>query len=76
MNFDPEAHTLVFSSLDEVERFHTELSTLIRTVMVASTRNVVDEHEAKDISREVIRENHTLFRALNALRESLPRNAG
>jgi len=75
MTFDPETRTLGFASQAEVERFHQELSVLIRTVMVASTKHLVDEHEAKDVSREVIKENHTLFSTLNALRESLPRTA-
>jgi hypothetical protein len=75
MTFDPEARTIRFASQAELDRFHHELSVLIRTVMVASTKHLLDEHEAKSVSREVIKENHTLFSALNALRESLPRTA-
>ncbi len=76
MNFDPANRTLAFASQAEVESFHAELSMLIRSIMVASTKHIEDEHVAKDVSREVMKENHTLFRALNALRESLPRSAG
>ena len=76
MTFDPETRALKFGSEEELEQFHVELSSLLRTIMVASTKHIEDEHLAKDVSREVYRENHTLVRALNALRQSLARTAG
>lgn len=75
MKYEGEERTLVFSSLEEVERFHTELSTLIRGAMVGATRSIEDAALAKDASREVLQQFHTLMSTLNVLRTSLTRKA-
>lgn len=76
MNYDGPAHTLAFASPEEAERFHAELSCLIRSIMVAATKRIEDPAAAKELSREIMQENATLFRALNALRAELTRTAG
>lgn len=70
MNYDGEGKVLRFSSKEEVEQFHAELSALIRGAMVGATRHIEDPEAAKAASREVMKEFHTLMRALNVLRGS------
>ncbi|MBI2391687.1 MAG: hypothetical protein HYV09_19010 [Deltaproteobacteria bacterium] len=74
MRYDGEERALRFASEEEAERFHRELTTLIRSVMVATTKRIEDAEQAKELSREVMQENATLFRALNALRTALTRH--
>lgn len=74
MKYDADDRALRFGSEEEAERFHGELTALIRSVMVATTRRIEDAEQAKDLSREVMQENATLFRALNALRTALTRH--
>ncbi|MFO0565102.1 MAG: hypothetical protein U0263_05540 [Polyangiaceae bacterium] len=70
MKYDGTARSLAFSSQEEAEAFHTELSALIRGAMVGATRHIEDAQVATEASREVMKEFHTLFRALNVLRGS------
>lgn len=75
MKCDGAEWTLAFSSQEELEQFHTELSALIRGAMVGATRQIEDAELAKQASKEVLQEFRTLMRALNAMRETLPRKA-
>jgi hypothetical protein len=73
MKYTADAATLEFASLEEVNEFHLQLSALVRTAMVQATRHVEDPDQAKDLSREVMKEYRAVIRALNVLRASLPR---
>jgi len=75
MQYDPESKTLTFSSEQEVEQFHSQLSLLLRHAMVEASRGVEDAQQAKAISREVFKECAIVTRALNVLRGSLTRRA-
>lgn len=70
MKYDGPARSLSFSSQEEAEAFHGELSVLVRGAMVAATRHIEDADAATEASREVMKELHTLMRALNVLRGS------
>ena len=73
MRFDAEDNSLGFSSRAEAEEFHLQLSALLRTAMVQATRHIEDPAEAKDASREVMKEMRAVVRAINVLRSTLPR---
>ncbi len=75
MKYDPEKVTLEFASREEVEEFHLQVSALVRLAMVQATRTVEDPEQAKDLSRDVMKEFRAVMRALNALRSGLPRKA-
>jgi len=75
MRYDPETLSLGFSSQEEVEEFHSELVVLIRSAMVTATRRISDSQEAKDVSREVMKDNRAVMRALNLVRHTLTRKA-
>lgn len=75
MKFHAESTTLSFQSAKELESFHLELSALVRAEMVDRTRRIPDPAQAKQHSREVLKKYRTLLRALNALRQGLPRKA-
>jgi len=70
VRYDGDGRQLSFSSKEEVEAFHAELSALIRGAMVGATRHIEDPAAATEASREVMKEFHTLMRALNILRGS------
>lgn len=75
MRYDPDTLSLGFSSQEEVEEFHSELVVLIRSAMVTATRRISDSQEAKDVSREVMKDNRAVMRALNLVRHTLTRKA-
>lgn len=71
MSWDPATRALTFSSDEEVEAFHAQLSVLVRQAMMNATRHEPDAQRAKDLSREVMKELAAVMRALNALRAEL-----
>ena len=73
MRYDPETLSLGFSSQEEVEEFHSELVVLLRSAMVTATRRIPDSGKAKLVSREVMKDNRAVMRALNLVRHALPR---
>jgi len=70
VKYDAEGRRFEFSSEQEVEEFHAELSALIRGAMVGATRHIEDAEAATEASREVMKEFSTLMRAMNLLRRS------
>lgn len=70
MKFEPNGRVLEFASEEEVLRFHTELTALLRDV-VANASHHGDRDEGKAASKEVFKEFATILRALNALRRHL-----
>lgn len=75
MKYDPHAHTLTFASAEEVERFHLQLTALLRETMVAATRRLADSQEARRTSRKIMRHYVLLMRTINTLRRELPRKS-
>jgi predicted NAD-dependent protein-ADP-ribosyltransferase YbiA (DUF1768 family) len=75
MKFDPETLTLQFASQEEAVEFHVQVTALVRAAMVETTRAVEDPEQAKNLSRDVMKELRSVMRALNALRSGLPRKA-
>jgi len=76
MRFDPDSRALRFASTEELERFHHELSALVRQATFAAHSSEEDAEAARALSREVFREFSVVMRTLNALRKHLPRQAG
>lgn len=75
MTWDADTNTLSFASKDEAEKFHAELSLLLRGAMIQATKLVEDPQKAKELSRLVMQDNAAVMRALNALRTGLDRKA-
>jgi hypothetical protein len=75
MKYQPGSNSLCFGSRRELEEFHLELSSLIRSAMTEATRRIADPEQAKQHSRRVLKEYATLLRTLNTLRTSLPRRS-
>lgn len=73
MKYIPESAILAFQSAEELQDFHLELSALVRAQMIGATCRIQDAAQAKRRAREVLRQYRTLLRALNALRQGLPR---
>jgi len=76
MKFDPDSRSLRFASTEELERFHGELSALMREATVAASSTEKDAEAARARSQEVLRTFGVVMRALNALRQHLPRQPG
>ena len=75
MKFDEETRTLKFASLEEANDFHLELTHLVRCAMVDVNSRVTDPEQAKELSRDVMKQYRTVMRALNGMRRILPRKA-
>ncbi len=75
MKFDTETRTLSFSSLEEVDAFHQQLTDLVRATVVDVVKDVADPMEAKRRSAQVMERCSTVMRALNQIRRALPRRA-
>jgi hypothetical protein len=73
MKYDSTAHTLAFTSEEELRQFHLQLSALIRSAMVQATGTIEDPEQAKGVSRDVLHDFAIVVRALNTLRRGLPR---
>ncbi len=69
MNFDAETKTLRFASAEELEAFHTELTSLLREVTVSVSASTPDAAQARERAREVLREFRVIARILNAIRK-------
>lgn len=76
MKFDPDSRSLRFGSPEELDRFHRELSILVREATVSAHAGEKDAQAARALSQEVLRKYGAVMRALNALRAHLPRNPG
>lgn len=75
MKYDPETLSLGFASQEELDEFHSELVLLLRSAMITATRRIPDSQQAKEVSREVIKDNRAVMRVLNLVRRTLPRKA-
>ncbi|MBI5513350.1 MAG: hypothetical protein HY909_06245 [Deltaproteobacteria bacterium] len=75
MKYTDQDRALRFASEDELQRFHADLTELVREATVSATRGVPVE-EATVRARDVLRRYATVVRALNALRRSLPHSPG
>ncbi|MFO0644900.1 MAG: hypothetical protein U0326_01600 [Polyangiales bacterium] len=74
MKLDADTRSLQFSSEEELQRFHDDLTELIRVATVSVTKNVEVE-VATERARELMRRHATVLRCLNQLRRVLPRHA-
>lgn len=68
MRFDPDALTLRFGSRDEIDRFHRDLTALLRAAIAAGAAQAEDPAEGAAHAQETMRAYATVTRALNALR--------
>lgn len=69
MRFDPDALTLRFASRDELDRFHHDLTDLLRRALADGATK--DPHESVANAKGEMRRYATVTRALNALRGQL-----
>lgn len=70
MKYDPDAHALQFTNEDEVNRFHAELTSLLRVAVTSVSRHGEAE-QGKAAAQGVFKEFAAVMRALNALRKHL-----
>lgn len=70
MKYDPAAHALQFATDEEVERFHAEVTALLRDAVTHASRHG-DADAGKAAAREVFKQFATVLRSLNALRAHL-----
>jgi hypothetical protein len=70
LKYDPETRALQFSNDEEVVRFHSELTALMRTAVTAVSRHGEDQ-EGKAAAQGVFKELPSIMRALNAFRKHL-----
>ncbi len=75
MKLDPETNTLSFASREELVELHDQLSGLVRLAMLQASKHEPDPHKAKELTKKVMQELHTVMRFLNVVREHLPRKA-
>ncbi len=68
MNFDAETTSLRFTSLEEADALHTELTELLRRAMASAHEGVSDPEQAKELSHGVMKCFRTTMQALNAMR--------
>jgi hypothetical protein len=73
VKYEPDARTLQFASAEELDAFHHELTTLLREVTVSVSSTTKDANEARERTREVLREFKVVTRILNALRKRADR---
>lgn len=74
MKLDEDALSLRFNSPEELQRFHDDLTELVRTATVGVTRGV-EVDVATERARELMRRHATVLRCLNQLRRVLTRHA-
>ncbi len=74
MKYDPTERSLQFATDDEVERFHKELTLLLREVVTEASRHG-DRDQGKAAAKSVFKDVPTVLRALNAFRAHLERVA-
>ncbi len=74
MKLDADSRSLQFASEDELQRFHDDLTELLRAATVSVTKGVEVE-VATERARELMRRHATVLRCLNQLRRALPRHA-
>ena len=72
MRYEPEQACLHFGSPEEAERFHAELTELVRFMVTETGRDAPDAEQAKERSREVFQRFASVLRMLNALRKHVP----
>ncbi len=73
MKYEPESRTILFTSQDELDAFHHELTGLLREVTLSVSATTKDPNEARDRAREVLREFKIVTRILNAIRKRADR---
>ncbi len=73
MKYEPESRTIFFTSPDELDAFHHELTGLLREVTLSVSATTKDPNEARDRAREVLREFKIVTRILNAIRKRADR---
>lgn len=73
MKFDEATCALTFRDMDEATAFHLELTGLIRQAMFTAGQQS-GPGDIKGPSREVMKEFARVMRALNAMRQVLPRH--
>lgn len=71
MRYDGDALTLRFASRDELDRFHRDLSDLLRRAIREGAAATQTAEEGAAHARDEMRRYATVARALNALRGSL-----
>jgi hypothetical protein len=75
VKYEPTTRTLEFGSQDEVERFHTELTALLREAVTSASRHG-DASAGKQAAQAVFKDFAAVMRALNALRRHLEPDPG
>lgn len=75
MKYDHTTRTLQFTSDQEVDRFHAEVTTLLRDAVTEASRHG-DAHAGKLAAQAVFKDFASVMRALNVLRRHLEREAG
>jgi hypothetical protein len=74
VKLDPDTNTLTFENREELQALHDQLSVLVRMAMVQTTRHEEDADKAKELSKGVMQDLHTVMRFLNVARQHLPRH--
>ncbi|MDO9019868.1 MAG: hypothetical protein Q8S73_26240 [Deltaproteobacteria bacterium] len=75
MKYDASTRTLQFTSDQEVDRFHAEVTALLRDAVSAASHHG-DARAGKLAAQAVFRDFASVLRALNVLRRHLDRSAG
>lgn len=70
MRYDPDARSLSFTHAEEAERFHAEVTALLREAVTAASRHG-DAEAGKAAAREVFKQYASVLRCLNAMRDHL-----
>jgi hypothetical protein len=73
LKYDPASHTLEFASDEEADRFHTELTALLRVAVTDVSRHGEAE-EGKAAAQAVFKEFASVMRVLNQMRRHLVRH--
>lgn len=73
MKYEPDTKTLQFTSDEELDAFHHELTTLLREVTLSVTSATADAQQARDGAREVLRTFKVVTRIINAIRKRTDR---
>jgi hypothetical protein len=74
VKYDPQTRTLTFASDDEVERFHAEITALLREAVVSVSKHGEAE-QGKAAAQGVFKQFGAVMRTLNAFRRHLTPNS-
>jgi hypothetical protein len=75
VKLDADNLTIEFSSAEELDAFHRELTVLLREVTVSVTGKTSDANEARERAKDVLREFKMVARIVNAFRRSSRRSS-